>query len=110
MEGVELRRPVLGNMDVAQVLGNDRPVRTFHSGIVMAGPRTGLSPFNQQRVEQCDHMLMDVLRAVIRMKRENHKREWVEEIGQHRNQGPFTDFLHRTDDFALGHRIHGIDM
>ena len=30
MEGVELRGPLLGNVDVAQLLANDRPVLTFH--------------------------------------------------------------------------------
>jgi len=44
------------------------------------------------------------------MEGQNEKRELLEEVGQDRNQIPFTDFLHRTDDFELGHLIHGIDM
>ena len=60
MEGVELRRPLLGNVDVAQLFPNDRPVFTFHQGIIVAVPGSGFGQFDQQLVEQFDHILVDV--------------------------------------------------
>ena len=76
--------------------------------MTVAGSRFG--QFDQQRVQQFDHMLVDVLRAVVGMEGENHKRELVEEIFQHWDQVPFADFLHRSDNFELCHLIDGVHM
>ena len=72
----------------------------------MAG--AGFGQFDQQLVEQLDHILVDVLRAVVGMERQNDKRELLEEVFQHWAQIPFADFLHRTDDFELGHLIDDV--
>ena len=72
--------------------------------------RTGFGQFNQQLVQQFHHMLVDVLRAVVGMERQNEERELVEELFQHRNQVSFADFLDGTDDFELRHFIDGVDM
>ena len=74
----------------------------------MPGSRFG--QFDQQRVEQFDHILVDVLGAVVGMERQNDKGELLEEGLQHGNQVPFADCLHRTDDFELSHLIDRIDM
>ena len=74
----------------------------------MAG--AGLGQFDQQLVEQSDHVLIDVLGAVVGMERQNDKGELLEEGLQHWNQVPLADFLHREDDFDLGHLIDRIDM
>ncbi|PJA77836.1 MAG: hypothetical protein CO149_07335 [Nitrospirae bacterium CG_4_9_14_3_um_filter_51_5] len=109
MEGIELWRPLLGDVDVAQWLPNDRPVLTFHQGIVVAVPGAGCGQCDQQGVQPCNHRRVAVRRAVVGMEGEHHKRTWLAEVFQHRNQIPFADFLHRTDDFELGPLINGID-
>ena len=109
-EDVELWCPLLGDVDIAQLLPNDRPIFAFHSGIVVAMAGAGLGQFDQQLVEQSDHVLIDVLGAVVGMERQNDKGKLLEEVFQHRNQVPFAAFLHRTDDFELGHLIDRIDM
>ncbi len=60
----------------------------------MAG--SGVGQFDQQFIEQGNHVLVDIHRAIVGMEGKNHKRKLIEEVFQHRNQVPFADCLDGT--------------
>ena len=97
--------PTVGDVDVAQLFANDRAVFAFDSGMIIPVPETGCGQFDQQLVEQSDHVLIDVLGAVVGMERQNDKGELLEEGLQHRNQVPFADSLFHYEMSLNGGRI-----
>ena len=75
VEGVDQRCPLLGDVDIAQMLTHDSAVFAFDQGIVIAVPGAGFGQFDQQLVEQFGDVLVDVLGAVIGMESKNDKGE-----------------------------------
>ena len=55
-------------------------------------------------------MLVDVLRAVVRVKVEYDKRELLQQLFQYRDQVTLGDLLDRANHFKLGLFVNGINM
>ncbi len=92
------------------MLTHDGTVLTFHQGIVIAVPGPGFGQFDQELVKQLGDVLVNVFRAIIAMKTQDHKGKLIQECGQHRNQITFTNLLCRTDDFERCDLINGVNV
>ena len=78
MELINDRRQVLSDMAVAEVLSDDRPIFGFDQGVIVGVSSPGFGQFDQEFLEELDHMLIDVLGAVVGVKAKNNKRELVQ--------------------------------
>ena len=69
---------VLANVAVTQMFPDDRSVFGFDQGVVIAVPGARFGQFDQEFLEELDHMLIDVFRAVISMKFKDAQGELIQ--------------------------------
>ena len=74
-----------GDMAVADVFANDRPILALYQGIVLAAIGSALGELDQQILEQLRHFVVDVFRPVVGMKAQNPERKLVQHGFQHRD-------------------------
>src|ERR1019366_6398801 len=115
---VEVRRVELvyrfgmfgGDVSVAYVLANDRPVLAFHQRIVLAPIGPAFGQLDQQMLEHFVHLVIDVFRAVVGMNLHNHEGKLMQDCLQHRQQILLADPPHAAHYLPLRHLVHRIDV
>ena len=74
----------------------------------MSGARLG-EQVDMQFVQHCRHLVVDILRAVVRMETENGERRGDKQFFQHGNQKCLRHLRHRADMLELGDLVYQID-
>ena len=74
----------------------------------MPGARLG-ELVDMQFVQHCRHLVVDILRAVVRMETENGERQGDEHLFQNGKQTCLGYLRHRADMLELGDLVHQID-
>ena len=77
--GIDLGGKALRNMAVAQVFAHDRPVFGLRQPVVVAVPGSGFGELHTQLLQELGHCVIDVLRAVVRVKAQDLKRKAFEQ-------------------------------
>ncbi len=99
----------MGNVAIAKQFAHHSPVFTFGEGILIGLAGAGFGEFDQELAQKRGHPPIAIFRAIIRMEATEAEGKRSEELLQGRDEGVFTNFLHRTDNFELGHLIDRID-
>ena len=110
VEGVDEGGVVLRNVGVAEVFAHGGGVFALNQGIVVGVAGTRLGELNEQLVEECCDLVIDILRTVIFVSTADHEREGIEQCRKRRNQIRLADALYTRHHLKLGHRVHGIDV
>ena len=110
IEGIDTRRPALGNVGMAKQLPHHRPILTFDQGVIVGLAGAGFGAFDQEFAEKASHAPIDVFRAMIGMNPPDGERKRGQQLFQGGNEIRFTDFLYRTHDLKLRDLIDRIDV
>src|SRR5258706_15209090 len=92
-EGVDLSGEALRDMPVTEMFAHDGPILRFGQTVVVAVPGARLGELDPELVEQPGYLVVDVLRAVVGMKPQDHEGKLCKDLSQHWQQERLRELL-----------------
>jgi hypothetical protein len=92
------------------MLSDHGAVFAFHEGVVVGMSGPGFGESDEEFVEHLGDIVVDELRAVVRMKTPKDKGKHAQEILENGFEIGLTDVFHRENGFELEFLIHGVDV
>jgi len=97
-------------MRIPQVFPHHRAIFGFGHRVVIGVSRAGLGELEAQLLQQRSDLVIDVLRAVVRMKPQADKWKALQQLPDDRQQIRLADLLAGRDQLELGHAVHRVDV